>query len=387
MEEAVIIDANRTPMGRSKGGVFRNRRADDLSADLVKDLLARNPNMDKDRVDDISWGCVQQTLEQGYNIARFIGLGAGLSEKIGAQTVNRLCGSSMTSVHNSVAYIKAGLGHAYICGGVEHMGHVPMNHGIDFNPLSGKKFAKASGMMGLTAELLSKQHGVSREEQDNFAYNSHRKAHEATMEGYFHPEITTTLGHDENGVPVKVSADEVIRPETSVEGLSKLRPVFDPRNGTITAGNSSAISDGASSLLLTSESFAKEMRIPPIARVKAIGTAGVDPSIMGYGPVPATKKALKACGMKMEDIELIELNEAFAAQALPVLKGLGVLGKMDDRVNVCGGAIALGHPLGCSGTRILGTLIHSMKRLNKSVGLATMCIGFGQGVATVVEMV
>ena len=295
----------------------------------------------------------------------------------------------MTSVHNSVAYIKAGLGHAYICGGVEHMGHVPMNHGIDFNPLSGKKFAKASGMMGLTAELLSKQHGVSREEQDNFAYNSHRKAHEATMEGYFHPEITTTLGHDENGVPVKVSADEVIRPETSVEGLSKLRPVFDQENGTITAGNSSAISDGASSprFFPTSESFAKEMRIPPIARVKAIGTAGVDPSIMGYGPVPATKKALKACGMKMEDIELIELNEAFAAQALPVLKGLGVLGKMDDRVNVCGGAIALGHPLGCSGTRILGTLIHSMKRLNKSVGLATMCIGFGQGVATVVEMV
>lgn len=387
MTEAVIIDANRTPMGRSKGGVFRNRRADDLSADLVKDLMKRNPNMDPNRVDDISWGCVQQTLEQGYNIARFIGLEAGLSEKIGAQTVNRLCGSSMTSVHNSYAYIKAGLGDAYICGGVEHMGHVPMNHGIDFNPLSGKKFAKASGMMGLTAELLSKQHGVSREEQDRFAYNSHRKAHEATMEGYFSTEITTTLGHDENGVPVKVSKDEVIRPETTEEGLAKLRPVFDPRNGTITAGNSSAISDGASSLLLTSEKFAKEMGLNPLARVKAIGTAGVDPSIMGYGPVPATKKALKSCGMSIEDIELFELNEAFAAQALPVLKGLGILGKMDDKVNVCGGAIALGHPLGCSGTRILGTLIHSMKRLNKSVGLATMCIGFGQGVATVVEMV
>ncbi len=385
MEEAVIIDANRTPMGRSKGGVFRNRRADDLSSELVRSLLARNPNMDPNKIDDISWGCVQQTLEQGYNIARFIGLGAGLSEKVGAQTINRLCGSSMTSVHNSVAYIKAGLGHAYLCGGVEHMGHVPMNHGIDFNPLSGKKFAKASGMMGLTAELLSKQHGVSREAQDSFAYESHRKAHEATMEGYFNSEIAPTLGHDKNGVPVKVTRDEVIRPETSKEGLAQLRAVFDPRNGTITAGNSSAISDGASSLLLTSESFAKEMSLKPIAKIKAIGTAGVDPSIMGYGPVPATKKALKSCGMTIDDIDLIELNEAFAAQAIPVLMGLGALDKMNDRVNVCGGAIALGHPLGCSGTRILGTLLHSMKRLDKSVGLATMCIGFGQGVATVVE--
>lgn len=385
MEEAVIIDAMRTPMGRSKGGFFRNRRADDISTDLVKILLEKNRAIRPDQIEDITWGCVQQTLEQGYNVARFIGLGAGIPHQVPAQTVNRLCGSSMTGVHNATAYIMAGQGDVFLCGGVEHMGHVPMNHGIDFNPQASKHFAKASGMMGITAELLARQHDITREAQDKFAERSHRKAHEATVKGYFKDEIAPILGHDAEGVLKKCDFDEVIRPETSLEGLSKLRPVFDPKNGTITAGNSSAISDGASVLLLTSSRFAEKNGLAPIARIKAMAAAGVDPSIMGYGPVPAVRKALKKSGYSMDDVELVELNEAFAAQSLPVLKDLGLLGSYDERVNVTGGAIALGHPLGCSGTRILGTLVHNMRRLNKKVGVATMCIGFGQGVATVVE--
>ena len=387
MEEAVIVDAMRTPMGRSKGGFFRHRRADDISSDLVKGLLARNPKLETKDIDDVVWGCVQQTLEQGYNVARFISLGAGLSHHIPGQTVNRLCGSSMTAVHNSTAYIKAGMGEVFLCGGVEHMGHVPMNHGIDYNPHLSKYVAKAAGMMGLTAELLARQHGISREKQDAFAERSHKKAHEASVKGYFENEICPIEGHDKEGVLRRSKTDEVIRPETSVEGLSKLRPVFDPKNGTITAGNSSAISDGASALLLTSSSYAERMGLEPIARVRSVAAAGVDPSIMGYGPVPAVKKALKLAGLAMDNIELFELNEAFAAQSLPVIKDLGLMDSFDERVNVTGGAIALGHPLGCSGTRILGTLVHNMKRLGLKTGVATMCIGFGQGVATVVESV
>lgn len=381
----MIIDATRTPMGRSKGGMFRHKRADDISSELVRNLLARNPKFDPKDLDDISWGCVQQTLEQGYNIARFIGLQAGIPHQVGAQTVNRLCGSSMTAVHNAVAYILSGQGHAYLCGGVEHMGHVPMNHGIDFNPQSSKYFAKASGMMGLTAELLARQHQITREMQDEFAMRSHQKAHEATINKYFDNEISPITGHDKEGVFKRFTTDEVIRPETNLKGLSQLRPVFDPKNGTITAGNSSAISDGASALLLTSSSFANKMGLNPIAKIKSIASAGVDPSIMGYGPVPAVKKALKKCQLTIEDIDLVELNEAFAAQSLPVVKDLNLVDSIEEKVNVTGGAIALGHPLGCSGTRILGTLVHNMKRLNKNLGVATMCIGFGQGVATVIE--
>ncbi len=387
MEQVVIVDAMRTPMGRSKGGFFRHRRAESLSADLVKDLLARNSSVASRDIDDIHWGCVQQTLEQGYNVARFIALEARIPHQVTAQTVNRLCGSSMTAVHNACAYIMAGLGHVYLCGGVEHMGHVPMNHGIDFNPSASKYFAKASGMMGLTAELLAKQHKISREQQDLFAERSHRKAHEATLKGYFKDEVASSFGHTADGALTKSALDEVIRPETTLEGLSQLKPVFDPKNGTITAGNSSAISDGASALILTSSSFAEKHGLKPLARIKSFAAAGVDPSIMGYGPVPAVKKALHMAHMTIDQIELLELNEAFAAQSLPVIKDLGLMDSFDERVNVTGGAIALGHPLGCSGTRILGTLVHNMKRLGKKTGVATMCIGFGQGVATVVEVI
>lgn len=385
MKRAVVVDAVRSAMGKSKNGSFRNVRAEDLSASLMEAILERNPKVNPEEIEDIIWGCVQQTLEQGYNIARNAALLTRIPKTVSAQTVNRLCGSSMTALHMATQGIAAGQGDIYLVGGVEHMGHVPMTHGVDFNPAFSTVAAKASGSMGLTAELLGTLHKISREEQDKFALGSHQKAKAATESGKFSEEIIPIEGHDEEGIPYMVAKDEVYRDDANLESLLSLRPVFNPRGGTVTAGNSSALSDGASCLLVMSEEKAKELGLEPMAFVKSIAAAGCDPSIMGYGPVPATHKALKRAGLKIEDIELWELNEAFAAQSLPVLKDLGLLEKADDIVNVNGGAIALGHPLGCSGARICGTLLHEMKRRGNKYGVATMCIGLGQGVATVFE--
>ena len=242
-------------------------------------------------------------------------------------------------------------------------------------------------MMGLTAELLGKMHGISRQQQDEFGARSHRLAQEATVQGRFKAEILPALGHDADGVLKLFDYDEVIRPETTVESLAALRPVFDPANGTVTAGTSSALSDGASAMLVMSEDKAKALGLKIRARVIGMGVAGCDPSIMGYGPVPASKKALKAAGLDISQIDFFELNEAFAAQALPVMKDLGLLEVMDTKVNLNGGAIALGHPLGCSGSRISTTLINVLESKDARYGLATMCIGLGQGIATVFERV
>ncbi|MBE0370031.1 acetyl-CoA acyltransferase [Pseudoalteromonas aurantia 208] len=387
MQQAVIVDCLRTPMGRSKNGVFKHRRAEDLSAHLMKGLLERNPAVDPASIDDIYWGCVQQTLEQGFNVARNAALLAGIPHSVPAVTVNRLCGSSMQALHDAARAIMTGAGDTYLIGGVEHMGHVPMTHGVDFHSGLSTSIAQASGVMGLTAEYLATLHGISREQQDNFAYRSHQRAHAATVEGRFSREILPMQGHDDDGVPVLVEHDEVIRPETTVEGLSQLRPVFNPASGTVTAGTSSALSDGASAMLVMSEEKAKALGLPIRARIKSMAVAGCDPSIMGYGPVPASKKALKQAGISIDDIDVAELNEAFAAQSLPVLKDLGLLDVADEKVNLNGGAIALGHPLGCSGSRISTSLIHIMEDKNAKYGLATMCIGLGQGIATVFERV
>jgi acetyl-CoA acyltransferase len=239
--------------------------------------------------------------------------------------------------------------------------------------------------MGLTAEYLARMHEMGRRQQDEFALRSHQRAAAATTSGAFRDEILPLEGHDERGALKRFDYDEVIRPDTTLEALSALRPVFDPKNGTITAGNASAVSDGAAGLLVMSADKAKALGKKPLARVKSMSAVGVDPSIMGYGPVPAVKKALDRVGMKVPDVDLFELNEAFAAQSLPVLKDLGLLEAMDEKVNLSGGAIALGHPLGCSGARIITTLLHLMKAKGKETGVATMCIGFGQGVATVFE--
>ncbi len=386
-QTAVIVDAVRTPMGRSKGGMFRNVRAEDLSASIMKGLLARNPQVSAGEIEDVIWGCVQQTLEQSFNVARFAMLLAGIPKQVAAQTVNRLCGSSMSALHTAAMQIQCGLGDIFLVGGVEHMGHVPMTHGLDWNPHMSHVMSKGAGSMGMTAELLARMHKISREQQDQFAMRSHQNAAAATKEGRFKAEILPLEGHDENGGLKVFDYDEVIRSDTSMEGLGKLKAVFDPRNGTVTAGNSSAISDGASGLLVMSLARAKSLGLQPMAKVRSMAAAGCDPSIMGYGPVPATKKALKRAGLETQDIDLWELNEAFAAQSLPVLKDLGLLDVVETKVNLNGGAIALGHPLGCSGTRITGTLAHLMKSKNATLGVSTMCIGMGQGVATVLERV
>ncbi|TDP27573.1 3-ketoacyl-CoA thiolase [Idiomarina aquatica] len=387
MKDIVIVDCIRTPMGRSKNGVFRHTRAEDLSAALMKGLLERNPEVDVEELEDIYWGCVQQTLEQGFNIARNSALIAGIPHKVAGVTVNRLCGSSMQALHDAARAIMNGDGEIFMAGGVEHMGHVPMTHGIDFHPGMNKSVAKASGSMGMTAELLSRKFGITREQQDEFGARSHKKAHEATVEGRFAKEIYPINGHNADGELVRVTEDEVIRPETTAEGLSQLRPVFDPANGTVTAGTSSALSDGAAAMLVMSAEKAKALGLTPRVKIRSMAVAGCDPSIMGYGPVPATEKALKRAGVSMDDIDVVELNEAFAAQSLPVLKGLKLFDKMEEKVNLNGGAIALGHPLGCSGARISTTLINLMEEKDAKLGLATMCIGLGQGIATVFERV
>ncbi|MDH4468308.1 MAG: acetyl-CoA C-acyltransferase FadA [Bacteriovoracaceae bacterium] len=385
MKRAVIVDAIRTPMARSKGGSFRNTRAEELSAHLLREIVKRNPKFDPSEIEDIIWGCVQQTLEQAFNIARNALLLTDLPRTISAQTINRLCGSSMTAVHMAAQGVMSGQGDIYICGGVEHMGHVPMTHGVEFNPAYSLRTAKAGLNMGLTAEYLTKIHQISREEQDQFAFRSHQNAHKATLSGKFKNEIVATLGHDELGAPKYLDYDEVVRPETTMEALSKLKPVFNPANGSVTAGNSSAISDGASCVLIMSEERAKSLGLTPKAYIKSMAAVGCDLSIMGYGPVPAVQKALKSANLTTKDIDLYELNEAFAAQSLPVIKDLGLRDVMEEKVNLNGGAIALGHPLGCSGTRIITTLLNEMDRKQAKLGVATMCIGLGQGVATVFE--
>lgn len=385
MNEVVIVDAVRSPMGRCRGGMFRNTRAEALSARLMTALLDRNPAVDPVEIEDIIWGCVQQTLEQGFNVARNAALMTRIPKTVAAQTINRLCGSSMQAIHTAAMSIMTGNGNIFIVGGVEHMGHVPMNHGIDFSPAINLSTAKASGMMGLTAELLSRQHGINREDQDRFAVASHQKAHAATLEGRFKKQIVAMEGHDADGRLKKFDYDEVIRSDCNYEDLSKLRPVFDPVNGTVTAATSSALSDGASAMLMMSADKASELGLTVMAKVKSMAVAGCDPAIMGFGPVPAVNKALQRAGLQVGDIDLFELNEAFAAQALPVIKSLGLLDQIEEKVNLNGGAIALGHPLGCSGTRISGTLLHLMEEKDVNLGVATMCIGFGQGIATVFE--
>lgn len=383
--DVVIVDCVRSPMGRAKNGCFRNVRAENLSAPLIEALFDRNPKVDPKEVEDVIWGCVNQTKEQGLNIARHISLMTRIPHEAGGQTVNRLCGSSMSAIHTAAQAIQTGNGDVFVIGGVEHMGHIPMESGFDHNPASSKYTAKASNMMGLTAEMLAKMHGIERQQQDEFGYRSHQRAHKAREEGCFDNEIVPIEGHDDNGYRKLIEQDETIRPETTVEGLSQLKPAFDPKNGTVTAGTSSQLTDGASAMVVMSAEKAKSLGLKPIAKVRSMAVAGVDPAIMGYGPVPATKKALKRAGLKVEDIDFWELNEAFAGQSLPVLKDLKLLDVMDEKVNLHGGAIALGHPLGCSGARISTTLLNVMQQNKGTLGVATMCVGLGQGTATVFE--
>ncbi len=383
MRQAVIIDAVRTPIARAHAekGYFRDTRADDLSAHIMHALLERT-KLPQHLVEDVQWGCVKQEKEQGYDIARQAVLIAGLPLEVGGVTVNRNCGSSLQAINSAAQSILAGCEDVQIAGGVEHMQHLPLEAGFDASPRLYYRHSPAVFHMGLTAENLAGKYRISRKEQDEWSLRSHRRAAEATDKGEFAKEVIPTWGRDEEGRKKLLTVDQCIRWDTSLEALSALKPAFMPEGGTVTAGNSSPLNVGAAALLVMSDEKAKELGLKPKVKVRAMAVAGVDPAVMGIGPVPATHKVLERAGLKLEDIDLIEINEAFAAQTLAVIKLL----KADpEKVNVRGGAIAIGHPLGASGARLSATLIHLMLDRGARFGLATMCIGAGQGIATIYE--
>ncbi len=385
MKTAVVVDCLRTPIGRAHKdkGLYRDVRSDDLAVACVKALVERT-RINPAEIEDILLGNTQQTMEQGLNVARTIGLMAGLPMESGGATINRLCGSSLQALHQATHAIMAGFEDVHIVGGLEHMQHVPMDHGLDLNPKLFHRTSKGALMMGVTAEFLAQTQGISRDDQDAFALRSHQLTAASQAAGEFKGEIVPMYGRDEAGHRVLADADQCVRADASLEALTALSPAFMPKVGTVTAGNSSPLNDGAAAMLVMSEEKAKSLGLTPLVRIKSTAIAGVEPAVMGTGPVPATAKALKRAGMQLADIDLIELNEAFAAQALACIR----MSQLDpEKINVRGGAIAIGHPLGASGARIATTLIHAMIARDASVGLATMCIGVGQGIATIFERV
>jgi len=383
MRHAVIIDAIRTPIGKasSESGYYRSVRADDLSARCIKALVERT-KIDPRLVDDVRWGCVMQQGEQGIDIARIALLAAGLPVETGGVTINRNCASGLQAINDCALNIAAGAEDVQIAGGVEHMEHIPMTKGYDPSPGLLRRFSEAVMNMGLTAEYLALKYKVDRRRQDEFALRSHQLAAKASDSGAFAHEIMPTWGRDVTGRKVLLTRDQGIRSDTSLEALGGLPPAFNPAGGSVTAGNSSQVSVGACALLVMSEDKANELGLKPIARIKAMAVAGVDPGEMGIGPVPATHKALSRAGLKLAEIDCIEINEAFAVQVLSVLKLLGI---DEEKANTRGGAVALGHPLGASGARIATTLLYRMRDSGARYGLATLCVGQGQGVATIFE--
>ena len=386
METAVVIDALRTPVAKAcpREGWYRDVRSDDLSADLIRELVGRN-KLDPALVEDVKWGCCQQQGEQAFDIARTAALLAGLPVETTGVTIHRNCASSLEAIHLAAMSIQTGNEDVQIAGGVEHMDHVPMMKDVDPSQRLYARHSKAIMNMGLTAENLAQQYGISREEQDAFAVRSHHLAAAAQDRGEFESELSSPVGRDLSGRKVRITRDQCVRADSSVEDLAKLRPVFlRDGTGTVTAGSSSPLSVGAAALLMMSSRRAEELGLKPIAQVVSHAVAGVAPEIMGIGPVPATQQALKRAGLALGDIGCIELNEAFAAQSLAVLREWGV---SDEKVNTRGGAIAIGHPLGGSGARIATTLLHRMRSEGQALGLATMCVGMGQGSAAIFKLV
>jgi len=402
MTEVVIVDAIRTPIG-ALGGVLAKVRPDDMAASVLKALIERN-KIDPAQVEEVYLGCANQAGEDNRNVARMASLLAGLPTSVPAATVNRLCASGLMAVNMAFQAIRNGNGDIYLAGGVESMSRAPYSfpkaeQGFSFGNITAydtalgwrypnprMKELYGTDAMGETAENIAAETGITREAQDAFAVESHRRAVAAIDSGKFAGEILPVVIPQKKGEPIIVSTDERPRRDSSMESLAKLRPAFK-ENGSVTAGNSSGMNDGAAALLLMSSTKAKALGLKPMARVVSCAAAGVEPRVMGYGPVPATEKALQRAGLKVTDLGLVELNEAFAVQSLAVMQKLG----LDPAItNVNGGAIALGHPLGCSGARILTTLLHEMKRRAAGekrpyFGLATLCVGVGQGEATIVE--
>jgi 3-oxoadipyl-CoA thiolase len=404
MTDVVIVDALRTPIG-ALGGVLSKVRPDDLAALVLKTIVERN-NINSAEIDEVYFGCANQAGEDNRNVARMATLLAGFPVNVPALTLNRLCASGLSAVNAAFHAIKAGEGELMLAGGVESMSRAPYSlpkaeSGFPFGNLTaydtalGWRYPNArmaelygTDPMGVTAENIAAETGITRAEQDAFAVESHRRAVAAIDTGRFAEEIVPVEIPQKKGEPLLVSLDERPRRDTTLESLAKLRPSFKA-DGSVTAGNSSGMNDGAAAVLIMSADKAKALGLKPLAKIIASASAGVEPRVMGYGPVPATQKALARAGLTVADIGLVELNEAFAVQALAVMRQLGLNA---DITNVNGGAIALGHPLGCSGARILTTLLHAMKRRAPQqkrpfYGLATLCVGVGQGEATIVEWI
>ncbi len=395
MAEAVIVSALRTPIGRANKGVLKDVRPDDLAALVVKAAVERVPKLDRALIEDVIIGCAFPEGEQGMNLARIVGALAGLPETAGGVTVNRFCASSLQAVNMAAQSIMLDQGEAIVAGGVENMSRVPMG---GFNPSFNPRLVRPREgeeisspyppceveygyssyiPMGITAENLARKYNISREAQDAFALRSHRRAIAATDSGIFKREIVPVPLPDGRMMEV----DEGPRRDTSLEKLASLEPAFI-KGGTVTAGNSSPLNDGAAAVVLMSAARARDLGITPLARVRSMAVAGVDPAYMGIGPVPAMRKLLQRSGLQLSDIDIIELNEAFAVQNLAVIRELGI---DEEKLNPHGGAIALGHPLGCSGARLVTTLINDLQTMDKTLGVAMLCVGGGQGVATLIE--
>ncbi len=402
MNNVYIIDYVRTPISKLAGGLSQVR-PDDLAAIVIKEIMARNPEVPAEEIEDVILGCANQAGEDNRNVARMAGLLAGLPYKVGGETVNRLCASGMSAVANAFRAISAGEGDFYIAGGVEHMTRSPYvmskpstAFGRDsqmFDTTFGWRFVnpKMKQMygvdgMGETAENLAEMHSISREDQDKFALWSQQKATKAQESGRLAEEIVAVEIPQKKGDAIIFDKDEFIKPTSSLEGLGKLRPAFKKEGGTVTAGNASGMNDGAAALILASEEAVKKYNLKPIARIVGSAVAGVEPRIMGIGPVEATNKLLSRLNLTLDEMDVIELNEAFAAQALAVTRSLG-LADDDARINPNGGAIAIGHPLGVSGARIIGSAALELNKQNKKYALCTLCIGVGQGYAMVIEKI
>ena len=390
MKDVVIVSAVRTPIGKAKRGGLASVRPDELAAAAIQELLKRTPNLDPAEIEDVVFGCAFPEGEQGLNVARMIALRAGLPETVPAETINRYCSSGIQSIAHVAHAIKSGDIEIGIAGGVESMSMVPMmGYKFSPNPHFAQDLPHYYTNMGLTAENVSVKYGISREDQDLFSFKSHQKAARAVTSGLFDPELVsidveiTELDANEKQVKRNfiVKRDEGPRADTTVEALAKLKPAFK-EGGTVTAGNSSQMSDGASVLMVMSAERAAQLGLIPLARFVSFAVGGVPPELMGVGPIAAIPKALKIAGLSLNDIDLIELNEAFAAQGLAVMRTLGM---DEEKVNVNGGAIALGHPLGCTGSKLTTQLIYEMGRRKSKYGMVTMCIGGGMGAAAIFE--
>ncbi len=389
MPNAVIVSAARTAVGKAPRGALRTTRPEDMAAEVLKAVIERAGGVDMGEIEDVIMGCAMPEAEQGMNLGRIALLRAGFPDSVPGQTVNRFCSSGLQTIALAAQQIMAGMGEAIIAGGVESMSRIPMSSNkFMANPTLAAEHPGVYISMGLTAENVARQFEISREDQDAFALRSHRRAAAAQDAGKFDAEIVplkvkARLGDGSNVQEVETvfDKDEGIRRDTSMEALARLRPVFKV-GGTVTAGNSSQTSDGAAAVLIMSEEKAKALGLKPMARFVSFAVGGVPPEIMGIGPVKAVPKALKLAGLTLDDIDLIELNEAFAAQSLAVIRELGM---DEEKVNVNGGAIALGHPLGCTGAKLTTQILYELARQDKQFGLVTMCIGGGMGAAGIVE--